>query len=99
MASGVCVVATAVGGNADLLGHGRYGALVPPEDPAALASAIVDLIRDPSRRLTMATAAREHVKRNYSELSMIAQYETLYSDISASREATAASIERLACVE
>lgn len=78
MASGACVVATAVGGNPDLLGHGRYGVLVPSENPAALAAAMFDLLRDPGRRQRLAAAARAHVAERYSESAMIGAYEELY---------------------
>lgn len=40
LAAGVPVVATAVGGLPDLLEHGRYGRLVPPDDAAGLAAAV-----------------------------------------------------------
>jgi glycosyltransferase involved in cell wall biosynthesis len=81
MASGVCVVATAVGGNPDLLGHGRFGVLVPPDDPRALAAAMADLLRDHARRRMLAAAAREHVARSYSEESMLRRYEELYDSL------------------
>lgn len=78
MASGVCVVATAVGGNPDLLGLGRYGVLVPPGDAAALAVAMADLQRDPTRRQSMATAARKQAVTRHSEDAVIRAYEELY---------------------
>jgi sugar transferase (PEP-CTERM/EpsH1 system associated) len=40
MATGLPVIATAVGGNAELVADGRTGALVPPSDPAAMAAAM-----------------------------------------------------------
>jgi glycosyltransferase involved in cell wall biosynthesis len=86
MASGVCVVATAVGGNPDLLGHGRFGALVAPDDPGALAAAMADLLRDPVRRRMLASAAREHVTRSYSEESMLQRYQQLYYGLSPRRD-------------
>ena len=46
LAAGRPVVATRVGGTPDLLGEDR-GLLVPPGDPAALAAAILDALRDP----------------------------------------------------
>jgi glycosyltransferase involved in cell wall biosynthesis len=78
MASGVCVVATAVGGTPELLGHGRYGVLVPPDDPEALAAAMLELLRDPLRRRRLAAAAREHAVEHRSELAMVQRYEELY---------------------
>src|SRR5262249_35963147 len=40
MAAGKAIVATAVGGNVQLLEHERHGLLVPPGDPHALAEAM-----------------------------------------------------------
>ena len=48
MAHRVPVVATAHGGSVEYLREGR-GVLVPPEDPEALASALKELLQNPSR--------------------------------------------------
>src|SRR5262249_27487004 len=49
MALGIPVVATAVGGNLDLLsGVGLPSRLVPPEDPAALAAAMRSVLESPA---------------------------------------------------
>lgn len=45
----VPVVASAIGGIPDLLGAGAHGVLVPPDDPAALAGALRQLIESPRR--------------------------------------------------
>jgi glycosyltransferase involved in cell wall biosynthesis len=55
------LVATAVGGLPDLLDHGTTGLLVAPRDPAALARAILELLRDPARRAAMASAAAQRL--------------------------------------
>lgn len=89
MASGVCVVATAVGGNVDLLEHGQFGVLVAPDDPRALATAMVELLHDPARRRALASAAREHVVRDYSELCMVRRYEELYYSLQSRGSRTA----------
>jgi glycosyltransferase involved in cell wall biosynthesis len=94
MASGVCVVATAVGGTPDLLGQGRFGVLVPPDDPAALATAMAELLRDPCRRRKLAVAAREHVMRSHSEVAMVQRYEELYYSLAAPSHGTAAPPRR-----
>lgn len=78
MASGVPVVATAVGGTPELLDHGRSGVLVPPEDAGALAGALIGLLQDAGRRRTLASAARQRVVDRYSERAMLAAYEALY---------------------
>ncbi len=61
MASGKCLVATAVGGIPELVTDGRTGVLVAPADPAALARAITGLLADPERRAALGSAARDHL--------------------------------------
>ncbi len=56
-ASGLPSVAAAAGGTAELVTHGRTGLLVPPDDHAALAVAMVGLARDPALRAELARAA------------------------------------------
>lgn len=78
MASGVPVVATAVGGNPALLQNGELGRLVASADEAALADALADLYRrrdEPAGTLP----ARESIIRRYSLDAMLGQYERLFS--------------------
>jgi len=59
MALGRPVVATSVGGLPEAIGtDGVKGVLVPPENPAALADAIWDLLQNDEKRMTMSAAAR-----------------------------------------
>jgi glycosyltransferase involved in cell wall biosynthesis len=78
MASGVCVVATSVGGTPDLLADGASGMLVPPGDPAALVDALTQVLRDGERRRRFAQAGRARAERQYSEPVMVEAYEALY---------------------
>lgn len=57
LALGLPVVATRVGGVAEIVTDGTDAVLVPPSDPARLAEALVALARDPERRASMAAAA------------------------------------------
>ena len=50
MASGLPMIVTDVGGNAEAVLDGECGIVVPPHDPARLADAIVRLANDPSLR-------------------------------------------------
>jgi glycogen synthase len=58
MAAGLPVVATRVGGTADLVHDGVNGLLVAPRDPAALAAAISRVLADPAAAAGLAAAAR-----------------------------------------
>lgn len=78
MASGLPVVASATGGNLELVEDGVTGALVPPEDPQALAGALVRYATDPALRDRHARAARERAERLFSLQGMVAAYRDLY---------------------
>ena len=58
LALGLPVVATNVGGVAELVTDGKDAVLVPPAQPTRLADALVALATDPGRRAEMAEAAR-----------------------------------------
>jgi phosphatidylinositol alpha 1,6-mannosyltransferase len=60
-ASGLPVVAPAVGGPLDLVRDGVTGYLVPPGDPGALAAAVARLAADPGLRAAQGRAARDMV--------------------------------------
>ncbi|MEU6524838.1 glycosyltransferase family 1 protein [Streptomyces sp. NPDC046924] len=62
MASGVPVVAPAVGGPLDLVAHGRTGFLVPPCDAAAVRDAVWSLAADPRLRAAYGAAGRATVE-------------------------------------
>jgi glycosyltransferase involved in cell wall biosynthesis len=57
-ASGLPVVTTATGGIAGMLRPGETGLVVPLRDPAALAAAVLALLRDEEAALRMARSAR-----------------------------------------
>jgi len=59
MASRVCVIASDVDGNRDLVTDGQNGVLFPLEDPTRLADAIRELLSNPARRTELARAGFE----------------------------------------
>jgi len=59
MSVGTPVVASRVGGIPEILRDGVDGSLVPPEDPEALAAAIIRLLKDDALRLQMGRNARQ----------------------------------------
>ena len=58
MAAGIPVIATRVGGVAELVEPGVTGILVPPRDPEALAAAIKSVTFDPALRARLGDAGR-----------------------------------------
>lgn len=81
MATGLPVVASAVGGMTEVVEHGVTGLLVPPENPEALASALSQLLRDPARCKRMGEEGRDRVTRLYSMDSMVDQLLGLYGGL------------------
>lgn len=73
MAFGKPVVASAAGGNPELVAHGETGLIVPVEDPNALAAALIELIEGPARRTAMGAAARRRFAEGSFEPAAIAE--------------------------
>lgn len=91
MASGLPVIATAVGGNDELVVDGETGYLVPPGDPAAIASRLAHYLRHPDVAVRHGRAARERVLREFSLETMVAGYRRLYLESVAAAEPRAAA--------
>jgi glycosyltransferase involved in cell wall biosynthesis len=66
MACGVPVVATDVGGVAELIVSGTTGALVPPGDDAQMAGRACELLASRAMLARMGERAREHVRARFS---------------------------------
>lgn len=75
------VVATRVGGVPDLVTDGEHGLLVPPRDPAALARAVDDLLRDPGRRAAMGERGRERRRAEFGLDAMVGRVQELYVEL------------------
>ncbi len=58
---GLACVSTNVGGVAELIEPGATGLLVPPDDPARLAAALLELIGDPALRARLGAAGSRRV--------------------------------------
>lgn len=65
-AAALPVVASRIGQIPQVVEHGRTGVLVPPSDPAVLASAIDDLVADPARAQEMGRAGRALMVEHHS---------------------------------
>jgi sugar transferase (PEP-CTERM/EpsH1 system associated) len=78
MASGLPVIATNVGGNAELVQLGQTGELVPAGDAEAMAQKILAYAKQPALARSAGYAGRARVERLFSLDSMIQQYKALY---------------------
>ena len=78
MATGLPVIATGVGGNAELVDAGKTGELIPPSDVEAMAAQIVAYAGAPDRAMLAGQAGRSRVMQLFTIESMVAQYWKLY---------------------
>lgn len=80
MARGLPIVATAVGGNAEMLEDGKNALLTPPENPDAMAAAMRRMIQDAKLRRQLGPAAFERAGQ-FDWESMVDKYENLYQRV------------------
>jgi sugar transferase (PEP-CTERM/EpsH1 system associated) len=81
MATGLPVVATATGGNNELVVPGVTGLLVPARSSQALAGAIGEYLGDAERRSRDGRRARNRILDEFSIARMLEQYGGLYRDL------------------
>lgn len=72
------VVATRVGGLAEVVEHGTTGILVERDDPDVLASAILNLLEDPATADRLGLTARRRAEIRFSWDECVVAYERLY---------------------
>ncbi|MFM2120673.1 MAG: putative glycosyltransferase EpsD, partial [Pseudomonadota bacterium] len=78
MATALPVVATAVGGNPEVVRHEASGLLVPARDPAAMAAAMLRLAGDAALRARLGAAGQARVREDFSQARAIQDYLRLY---------------------
>jgi sugar transferase (PEP-CTERM/EpsH1 system associated) len=81
MASGLPVLATRVGGNPELVEHGRTGWLFPPGNISELAAHLERLSVEPGLRLRFGDASRRVAVERFSLEKMTAGYQELYLEL------------------
>ena len=77
-AAGLPVVAAAAGGVAEAIREGTSGLLVPREDPAALAAAMLRVSGDPELARRLGYEAQRQAREEWSWERMVSAYEVLY---------------------
>jgi glycosyltransferase involved in cell wall biosynthesis len=81
MAVGLPILATAVGGNPEVVDTGVTGRLVPSASPEKLAEGIEQMLAARSEWSLMGQAARERVLAHFDIRTMLANYQDLYDEV------------------
>jgi glycosyltransferase involved in cell wall biosynthesis len=85
MYCGLPVVATRAGGMPELIDDGVDGLLVGVRDHAAVADALLRLVRDGGLRRRLGDAARRRAEERFSAAAMVARYRALYERLPPAR--------------
>ena len=100
MACSLPVVATRVGGNAELVDDEITGQIVPPADPVALMKAIIRYFENPALARQHGSAGRRRVEQSFSLDRMVDRYEELYlAEIRAARRRATRTVSNLPSAE
>lgn len=86
-AASLPIVASAVGGIAEVVQDGISGRLVPADDAAALAAVLEPLLTNADLRRQMGQEARQRFESHFQEHTMFAKTESVYREVIASKNA------------
>ena len=81
MAAGKTVIATDVGGAAEIIVSGESGIIIPPGSSPSISEAIVRILEDPLKGIMLARSARSRVCKNFSVSNMTEGYRAAYNNI------------------
>jgi L-malate glycosyltransferase len=81
MAAGVPIVATKVGSVPEIIENEEIGLLIPPADPQALALAVIELAKNPTKMARMSLLAQQKAISEFSQDRNISAYESLYEKL------------------
>lgn len=78
---GVPVIASAIDAHREAVLPGESALLVPADDPAALAAAIVELAGSPVRRMAMAAAGRRFARERFAMDRYVGSFAAVYDEL------------------
>ena len=81
MATGLPCLASAIGGNQDLIEEGKTGFLIDPRDPSAWARKITHILHNPQISQSLSMAARGKVEEDYALERVVSRYLSLYRSL------------------
>ncbi len=88
MLYGLPIVASAIGGPAEILQHGRTGLLFPPRDVEKLAGALLQLAENPNLRQQIGAAAASEVRQQWLWTYIVEKIWGVYLEAMESRSRT-----------
>ena len=74
-------IATQVGQCDQVLGYGKYGWVVTPKSPLQLASAIEEVILDPTKARSKGEELKAHIRKNYGPENFMSGYKEILSQL------------------
>ncbi len=92
MACGLPAIAPRTLGPASIVEDGRTGWLVPPNDLAAFAGTLAEVIDHPAERRRRGNQAREVVRARFSWTGITAQLAAVFEDVAGQRQAPALGV-------
>ena len=98
MASSLPVVVTNVGGNPEIVRHGKEGLLAPRGDAESIATALLTLLDDPMAAAAMGKAGRRRVEERYRLEQTIEAYWQLYQRFARHSSRATASSQGISCL-
>ena len=81
LASGVAVVATAVGGTPEMINDGENGCLVPARDNEALGESLITLLHEPKLRAFLGHNARKAAEARFSTHRFLREVDAFYMQL------------------
>ena len=81
MASGLPCLASAIGGNTDLIDDHQTGRLVPPNDRPAWTQSLVEALNEPNQAREMGDAARRRIESEFALPVVVDRYLGIYRDM------------------
>jgi glycosyltransferase involved in cell wall biosynthesis len=84
------VVATSVGGIPEIIEHQKNGILVEPDNPDALAEALVTVLKDPTLQRVIAKNGFDTVQKQFGSANSGTAYEKVFTDLLNSADRRAA---------
>ncbi|GAK57263.1 putative glycosyl transferase, group 1 [Candidatus Vecturithrix granuli] len=75
------IVASSVGGIPEMIESGKTGLLIPPQNPEALARAVLFLLKHPEKAAEMGNAAYQRIQRDFYLQTQVARTEDIYEHL------------------